>query len=168
MNPPVESVPSPPAIDSRAGFEAALRWGFETAIAEGARRIVCCDRDFAQWPLDDPGLLDGFVAWLRRPQRQLVLLAATYDEVERRKPRFARWRVEWMHAIEAWQAPPTLAERLPTLLVSDGRVCVQLLDPVRWRGRAELDEATCRSWHEELDVALQQCERGFATRTLGL
>ena len=66
----------PPTIDTRESFVAALRWGFETAAAEGARCITCVDPSFEHWPLDDPGLLDGLTAWARLPQRRLVLLAA--------------------------------------------------------------------------------------------
>ncbi|HSM23007.1 MAG TPA: hypothetical protein VK876_12460, partial [Rubrivivax sp.] len=61
-----------PLIDTRAGWQAALRWGFETAIQRGARRITCVDPDFETWPLDDPALLAGLTAWLRLPQRRLV------------------------------------------------------------------------------------------------
>ena len=56
-----------PAIDSRSGFAAALKWGFDAAFEQGARRIVCCSPDFHDWPWDDPALLQGLTGWLRRP-----------------------------------------------------------------------------------------------------
>ena len=74
----------PPAIDSRSAFRAALQWGFHSAFAEGARRIVCCDDSFAEWPLDDPLFQQGLTSWLQRPLRRLVLLARHYDDVPRR------------------------------------------------------------------------------------
>jgi hypothetical protein len=160
--------PAIPAIDGRAGFIAALRWAFGTAFEQGARRIVCCDAAFADWPLDDPALLQGLTTWLKRPQRRLVLLARSYDEVPRRCPRFTAWRNDWAHAIEAWIAPEEMAADLPTVLVSDGAVCVHLIDALHWRGRAELDERRARQWCEELDVVLQRSERGFGVNTLGL
>ena len=70
-----------PRIDSREAFVAAVRWGFERAAADGARTITCVDTNFESWPLDDPRLLQGLTAWLRQPMRQLVLLAARYDDV---------------------------------------------------------------------------------------
>jgi hypothetical protein len=161
-------LPTPPAIDSRSGFRAALQWGFDAAFAQGARRIVCSDATFADWPLDDAALLQGLTAWLQRPQRRLVLLARSYDDVPRRCPRFNAWRTPWSHAIEAWVAPEELSRDLPTVLVSDGAVSVHLIDAVHWRGRAELDERRARHWNEELDVVLQRSERGFSANTLGL
>jgi len=97
-----------------------------------------------------------------------VLLAAGYDAVPRRCPRFNAWRGNWMHAIDAWQAPQDLAGDLPTLLVSDGAVSVHLVDALHWRGRAQSDERSARLWCEQSDVVLQRSERAFATRTLGL
>lgn len=158
----------PPRVDSRAGFIAALHWGFTTAIAQDARRIVCVDRAFADWPLDETALLQSLTVWLRLPQRRLVLLARDYDAVQRRFPRFNAWRSAWMHAIEAWQAPEEFAGELPTLLVSDGAVSVHLVDAVHWRGRSAFDERRARQWCEETDVLLQRSERAWAVRPLGL
>ncbi|MBK7518258.1 MAG: hypothetical protein IPI51_22290 [Betaproteobacteria bacterium] len=114
-----------PLIDSRAAWQAALRWGFETALQRGARRITCVDASFETWPLDDPALLQDLTAWLRLPLRRLVLLARRYDEVPRRFPRFTAWRRDFGHAIEPWQAPEELASDLPNLLLDDGPVGVQ-------------------------------------------
>jgi hypothetical protein len=157
-----------PAIDSRAGFQAALRWGFEQALAASARRIVCSDTDFAEWPLDDAALLQSLGAWLRLPQRRLVLLAHSYDEVPRRWPRFTAWRADWAHALDTWLAPQDPALALPTLLVADATVSVHLIDAAHWRGRASLDQRRAHQWCEELDVVLQRSERGFPVNTLGL
>lgn len=158
----------PPSIDSRDGFLAAWRWGFHTAIAQGARRIVCVDADFAAWPLDETVLLQALTGWLRQPQRRLVLLARHFDEVPRRCPRFASWRRDWVHAIEAWQAPAELAAELPTLLLSDGAVCVQLFDGVRWRGRAGLDMREAGLRRQEVDSVLQRSEASFLVTPMGL
>ncbi len=158
----------PPAIGSRSSFRAALQWGFDSAFAQDARRIVCCDDSFADWPLDDALLQQGLTAWLQRPLRRLVLLARHYDDVPRRCPRFAAWRVNWSHAIDAWVAPEEMARDLPTVLVSDGAVSVHLIDALHWRGRAEADGRRARHWNEELDVVLQRSQRGFSANTLGL
>jgi hypothetical protein len=161
------SVDGVPLVDTRAAFAAAVKWGFETAVAQGARRIVCCDGDFAAWPLADEPLLQALSGWLRLPQRRLVLLARSYDDVPRRFPRFVAWRRDWAHAIETWQAPEELAADLPALLVAEG-VGVHLIDAAHWRGRASLDVRQARLWTEQLDVVLQRSERAFAANTLGL
>ena len=157
-----------PLIDSRQSFHAALRWGFETAIEHGARRITCADTGFEVWPLDDAALLQRLTAWLRMPQRRLVLLAASYDSVPQRLPRFTRWRRDWAHAIQAWQAPQEFALDVPTLLLDDRSVSVHLLDRVHWRGRAAVDVRSRLRWQERIDVVLQRSEAAFAATTLGL
>jgi hypothetical protein len=174
MDEPGKSLPSDdsaapvPLIDSRAGFAAAIQWGFGRAAAGGARRIVCVDRDFAQWPLDDPALLDGLTAWLRRPQRELVLLASSFDEVPRRLPRFTVWRRYWTHGLSAWRAPADLDNQLPTLLLDDGALMVRLIDAVHWRGRVTVDAQAVRPYRDEIDAVLQRSEPAFAATQLGL
>ena len=164
----MNATPDPPAIDSRTAFVQALHWGFHTAIAQDARRLLCVDANFAEWPWDDPALLQDLTAWLRLPQRRLVLLARSYDDLPRQRPRFNGWRAEFGHAIEAWQAPEDLARDLPTLLTCDGAVSVHLVDALHWRGRTSSDVRGARRWCEQIDVVLQRSERAFAVQTLGL
>ena len=158
----------PPIIDTRESFSAALRWGFDAAVADGARCITCVDASFEHWPLEDPGLLQALTAWARLPQRRLVLLAARYDEVPRRQPRFTAWRRDWAHTVTALQAPQDFAVDLPTLLLDDRRLSVHLVDALNWRGRAATDPRTRLLWQEKIDVVLQRSEPGFAATTLGL
>ena len=158
----------PPSIDTRESFAAALRWGFENAAADGARCISCVDASFEHWPLDDPGLLEGLTAWVKLPQRRLLLLAARYDEVPRRQPRFTAWRRDWAHAVTALQAPQDFAADLPTLLLDDRKTSVHLIDALNWRGRAAVDPRARMLWQEKIDVVLQRSEAGFAVTTLGL
>ncbi len=110
-----------PVIDSRAAWQAALRWGLDAAMARGARRITCVDAGFENWPLDDPALLQRLTAWLRLPQRRLVLLARQYDEVPRRFPRFTAWRRDFAARHRSLAGRPrTVRQGLPSLLVDDG------------------------------------------------
>ena len=166
--PPPSPSPLPPRIDSRESFSAALRWGFDRAFANGARCIICSDPNFEAWPLNDPALLQQLTAWLRLPQRRLVLLAASYDSVPRQSPRFTTWRRDWAHAIQALQPQPELALDLPTLLIDDRNVSVHLIDPLHWRGRAADDAHTRLLWQEKIDVVLQRSAAAFAVTTLGL
>lgn len=157
-----------PKIDSRAGFDAALRWAFGEAFARGARRIVCVDPSFGDWALNDAMLIEGLTAWIRQPQRRLVLLAAHYDEMPRRHPRFVAWRADWTHAIEAWTPSAGTAIELPTLLLDDDDLVLRLADHVHWRGRAEHDRRDARAWRDEVDAVLQRSEPAFAAYRLGL
>jgi hypothetical protein len=159
-----------PVIDSRAGFIAALRWGFTRAMREGARtrRIVCVDRDFAEWPLDAPELLAELTTWVKRPQRQLVLLAACFDDVPRRHARFVAWRRFFSTAVLPHAAPKDVAAELPGLLLDDEGTLVRLIDPVHWRGRASADARSAQPWREQIDAVLQRSEPAFPVQSLGL
>ncbi len=159
--------PTPPAIGTRAEFHAAVAWAVQAALARQARRLLWVDPDFSAWPLGQPELLSTLQAWLRLPQRRLVLLARHYDEVPRCHPRFVAWRRDWAHAIDPWVAPAEAAA-LPCVLVDDGPVLLQMFDGPQLRGRASLDAREARRWRQELDAVLQQSEPGFPVQTLGL
>jgi hypothetical protein len=157
-----------PPITTRSEFRAALLWGVQTALARGARRMLWVDRDFSEWPLGGAALHAQLTDWLRLPQRRLTLLAASFDEVPRRHARFVTWRRDWAHAVEAFSAPAEAAAALPTLLVDDGPVSVQLMDSQHWRGRCSLDARSSRLLRDELDAVLQQSEAAFPANRLGL
>ncbi|CAD5374654.1 conserved hypothetical protein [Rubrivivax sp. A210] len=167
--PAAAPTPAPaPAIASQADFVAALRWGFDTAIVQGARQISCVAPSFEIWPWSDADLLRALTDWLRLPQRRLVLLAAAYDDVPRFHPRFVAWRRDWAHAMSFWQAPAEMAAELPTLLLDDRAVSVHLADATHWRGRALVDLRAAHLWRERVDAVLQRSETAFAVNTLGL
>jgi hypothetical protein len=157
-----------PVIDSLGAWQQALVWGLDQALARQARRITCVDADFETWPFDDPAVLERLTAWLRLPQRRLVLLAADYGELPRRQPRFTVWRRTFAHAVDTWQAPEELAPTLPSVLVDDGPVSVQLIDSQHWRGRVALDPRSATLWRERIDVVLQRSDPAWPVHTLGL
>jgi hypothetical protein len=158
----------PPNIETMADFTAAIGWGLRAAHARAARRVLLVDRDFADWPLGEPDLLQTLQAWVRLPQRKLVLLAADFDELPRRHPRFITWRRDWSHAVETFAAPPEMAAQLPCVLVDDGPVCVQRFAGQHVRGRAGVNAQEARRWRDEIDAALQQSSPGLPVQTLGL
>ncbi|MDE1950387.1 MAG: hypothetical protein KGI35_17325, partial [Burkholderiales bacterium] len=151
-----------------ADFAAALNWAFDHSMARPARRIVCVDPSFADWPLDAPALHEKLTAWLRLPQRRLVLLARDFEALPRCHPRFVAWRVDWSHAIETRMPQEGEAPELPTLFVDDADLAVQLVDRRHWRGRAELDAGQARLWRDRIDVVLQRSTPAFAPDSLGL
>jgi hypothetical protein len=157
-----------PTIDSPASFAAAVRWGIERSIGRGARRIVAVDRDFGDWPLGNADLLDRLSAWMRLPQRQLVLLGEDWEVAPRRHPRLAAWRRTWDHALSIWQAPEDLDLGLPTLLLDDGPLMLRLAGRDPWRGRVELDARAARVQREEGDAVLQRSTPAWPATQLGL
>lgn len=164
----MDDFPAPPRIDSLERFTEGLRWGFASAFHDAARTVFAVSPTFEHWPLDELAVLEPLAAWLRLPQRRLVLLAASYDEVPRRQPRFTGWRRDWVHAMQTLQCPQEFAAELPSLLIDDRRTCVHLIDPVHGRGRAERDARARLLWQEKIDVVLQRSEPAFAVTTLGL
>lgn len=163
------SASPPPAIDGPEDFAPAVRWAVATAIADGARTLTAVDLAFGDnWPWDDAAMLSSLSGWLRLPQRRMVMLAAGYDNMERRFPRFVRWRRDWSHAIVAYEAPVELTSVLPTALFDDRRVSVARLEATQGRGRASLEPRTRLHWHDKTDAVLQRSSPGFAVRTLGL
>jgi hypothetical protein len=156
------------ALRSQADVAAAAQWAIERALATRARRLTWLDPDFAVWPLGNPNLLDGLTAWLRLPQRRLVLVAHGYAQLERQHTRFVSWRRNWAHAVDAWSPSEGVDVKLPSLLFDDAQVCVQVFDSTHWRGRLSLDERAVRQWQDETDALLQRCEAAFPVRHLGL
>jgi hypothetical protein len=165
-----ESATEPPlsALRSQADVQAALRWAVHHALDTRSRRLLWLDPDFSAWPLDDATLIDSLTAWLRLPQRRLVLLAHQFGTLERLHPRFVAWRRTWAHAVDAWTPSEGIAVRLPSLLIDDQRLCLQVFDTTQWRGRLSLDERAVHQWHDEIDALLQRCEAAFPVRPLGL
>jgi hypothetical protein len=157
-----------PPLQSRAAFSAAVHWCVAQASAGGAHRLVFIDPDFADWPLDDPELLDALGAWLRQPERRLVLLAHRFEELIRGRPRFVAWRRSYAHAVEPRSPSDDQAPELPTLVIDDGQLCLHLIDKRLWRGRVTLEARRARVWRDRIDAILQRSEPRFPATTLGL
>ncbi|MCK7498954.1 MAG: hypothetical protein MZW92_56840 [Comamonadaceae bacterium] len=115
----------------------------------------------------------GLTAWLRLPQRRLVLLAPALRR--RAAPPSALHRLAarlWPHAVEAWQAGR--ANWRPTcraLLLDDGRAQRAAASTTsHWRGRAGRRRrgrhALCAT--SALMRILQRSTPAFAVDTLGL
>jgi hypothetical protein len=162
-----DTAAGPRAIDSGSAFVAALHDATAQALARRARRTVWVDADFADWPLDDPALLQRVTDWLRLPQRRLQLLALDFEGVRRRARFMACYRL-WSHAISAHGPAQDDAATLPCLLLADDTALVQLLDKTRWRGWTATDPAALQAWRERTDALLQRSAPAFPVTTLGL
>jgi hypothetical protein len=160
--------PRPPTIASSAGFVTAVHWFCEAAIARGARTMWWLDPDFRDWPLDDAALLDTLAAWLRLPGRHLVLVAADWSRATREHPRFSRWRLPWSHAVDTRRVQDEDAGAVPTLLLDDGPLSVQVLEREYWRGRCSRDAVDAHALRERFDALTQRSEPDFPPTTLGL
>ena len=156
---------APPAVDSLASYHAALHWGVAQASARSARTLWCVDEDFADWPWNQPELLQALVPWLRLPQRRLVLVARQFDTLQRRHPRFVAWRADWAHAVDTWA--PSEGER-PVLPADDGATLVHRLQAPDWRVSVVTDAARAQAARGEVQALLARCESAFPVKALGL
>jgi hypothetical protein len=163
-----ETEPSLPAVDSRATFRAAVGQAPVQALAARARRMAWVDADFIDWPLDDAALLLSLGAWLRLPQRELVLIGSDFAEMQRHRPRFMAWYRQWAHAVHVWSPSTAEDAKLPTLLLIDGSAALQLFDRQHWRARWSVGAVEVRPWTDEIDALLQRCAPALPATTLGL
>jgi hypothetical protein len=155
-------------IDSRPAFVAAVNLAVAAALDARARRMLWVDPDFVDWPLDDAPVLETLTSWLRQPQRELVLLARQFDDLRRNQPRFVAWHRMWSHAVVARAPGEEDIGELPTLLLADGVLALQLTDRVLWRGRCTNDPVEMRQWRDPLDALVQRSCAAMPATVIGL
>jgi hypothetical protein len=144
----------------------AIRTLLRQALSEGVRELWWSDVDFAEWPLNEPALIEALTQWAR-PHHRLHLFAQHYDEVARRHPRFVRWRRDFDHVVQAWRATEPDAAAHPGLCIAGDRL-LELLDRDHWRAKRSDEPGDARRGREQLDAILQRSTPGFPGTTLGL
>ena len=155
-------------FDTITSFCHAVRAAAQSALARGTRTLLCADRDFADWPLDDPDLLEALGGYLRRPGRRLILLAEHFDGMQRGHPRFTQWRSAWSHAIDARTPELPPPDGLHALLLDDGPTVLEAHRRDPPRGRAEQNAAAAAAARDRIDACLQRSVPGWPLRPLGL
>jgi hypothetical protein len=154
-------------ITTRLEFHDALREAFAAVADIGCREVFLCDSDFADWPLDDPAVLDALGQWAMS-HRKLTLIARDFDEVARRHPRFTAWRRHWTHVVEGRLLDDADALDPPVVLVAPGVISVRLVDRLRSRGSLSREAADGVRNRELIDAVLQRSSEGFPATILGL
>lgn len=155
------------AFDSRDAFQAAVRALIGLAGARGARELVLCDPDFADWPLGEPAVLAALSAWAL-PHRRMVLLARHFDHFDRAHPRWVAWRRQWGHVVECRAADEQDADGLPSVLVAPPLGALRRADALHWRGWCYSEPNDIRRCTEMVDAALQRGSPSFPVTQLGL
>lgn len=156
------------AFDTRDGFVAAVHQAMALAAARQARRMIWVDADFADWPIDDAGLVQALGDWLRLPQRRLQLLAVDPEALRRRCPRFMSLYRLWSHAIEVFAPAADDVPGWPCLLLVEGTVLVRVQDTQRWRGTCTTDAVAMHACREGVDALRQRSQAALPVTTLGL
>lgn len=161
------STPDYALISSRSEFHDALRTAFADAAAQGCREIWLCDIDYADWPLNEPGVIESLTEWARA-YRKLTVIAQHFDDVARRHARWVAWRRNWSHMVECRANVELEAGKMPTMMLAPGLLTVRLVDPVRYRGSLSRNPADAVHARELIDAVLQRSEEAFPVTSLGL
>lgn len=155
------------AIDSRSGFQAAIREAFASLAAAACPEVVICDADFADWPLGEISVVDGLTQWAR-PHRKLTVYAQNFDEVLRRHPRWLTWRRQFAHAVECRVVELLEHSRMPVLFTASGGLTLRMFDAARYRGNFSSNRGESVLAREMIDVISQRSADGLSATTLGL
>ena len=154
-------------IAGRAAFRDAVRRAFSEAASAGWRELWCCDETFADWPLNDAGVIASLVRWAR-PQRRLTLIARHFDDLAVRHPRWVAWRRTWSHVVVCRAVEPEMRLDVPTLLCAPPSCTLRLADGVRHLGTLTTDARDAVAAREQIDAISQRSSETFGATTLGL
>jgi hypothetical protein len=161
------SLPADGLIDTRAQFQQAVRSAFAQIATAGARDIWICDEDFADWPLNDPQVVEHLTQWASA-HRRCTVLATSYESLQRHHPRWVQWRRQRSHVVQCRTPDESVANALPCILLAPGCVTLRLIDRERWRGMQSTDLADAVRERERLDALMQRSVEAFPSSTLGL
>lgn len=149
-------------------FSDRVSAGMAVAASQGGD-LLMTDPDFAAWPLGLRTVSEAFDRWVRvAGQARCTVLAAHFEVVPRRHPRWLAWRAKWGHRVRCLEAPPECASAVrPTFMVS-GVLGLRLLEGRHGQGVWSRDPATLAAWRQEIDVILQRSHEAMPPTTLGL
>lgn len=151
----------------RGDFLAAWRQALRAVAERGCKAVYFCDSDFADWPLGETATIDLLNQWAMS-HRQLVVLAAQFETLQRQHPRWVAWRRTWSHVVQCRQAADADLRALPSILIAPGLLSLQVHDPLHFRGRLAFTRPEeVRDW-DELDAFLQRSHESFPVTNLGL
>lgn len=153
-------------FEGREQFRQWLRDGLQAAAQQGWSELTLADADFADWPLGERAVMADLQAWAR-PGRRFVMLAARYDEVQRRHARFVQWRTQWDHLITCRACKGVEPQDFPSALWSP-HWSLRRLDLVHCSGWAGAEAARRVQTQELLAESLRRSTPAFAASVLGL
>ncbi len=153
-------------FEGRARFQELVRLAFAHAAAQGWKRLILSDRDFADWPLGERAVTESLQAWASSGRR-IHFLARDYRLVSSLHPRLVQWRQSWSHIVEARQVSGRGSDELPSALWSDDWT-LERLDDQHDAMVASRIPARRVALHERIDGFWRRGQPGFASSVLGL
>ncbi|MEO8296564.1 MAG: hypothetical protein ABI574_02010 [Burkholderiales bacterium] len=154
-------------IDGRVAFEQGVRAFMAAAVTCGCPTLWLVDADFARWPLGERDVVDAFAQWIG-PRRRLVLMAASFEQLRKRHPRWVRWHAPWVHGIECRLVHEDDRPRVHALALAPGHHALQLADDLRCRGQFVSDAMGLQACAESVEALYARSEAGLPVTTLGL
>lgn len=155
-------------IDSREGFRQALVESLEQCSRDSVGQLWLCDPDFTEWPLGEVFMVDALSRWINS-RRRLTLVAASYDHLAARCPRWVAWRRQWSHVVQCLKVIEEQSALVPALVYGPPSLALRMHDlDRRPRGRLYRSTADIKACGELVDAISQRAEEGFPVTTLGL
>lgn len=154
-------------ISSRAEFHDALREAFDFVAEQGCREVFIADPSFADWPLGERAVIESLTRWAYA-HRKLIVLAESFDDFQRRHPRWVEWRRQWAHVVECRAVSSDDAGQLKGLFLAPGLLTLRVLDPEHYRASLSFDPVDSTRVRDGFDALLQRSEEAFPATTLGL
>ncbi len=149
-----------------AAFRSAVREFLHLAAAQGWKKLILSDPDFADWPLGELATVHTLGEWAA-PGRSLTLLAGDFDPIVRRHARFVQWRKRWSHIIECRQSPAAEARATPSAIWADGAV-LHRFDVEFCAGLTSIDPLRRTRLRQDLDEWIATATPAFPASKLGL
>lgn len=153
-------------FSGRAAFTERVHGALDWAVRDGWRELIWCDPSFEDWPLNERSVSDALHAWARLGRR-FVMVAHSYDTVQRIHPRFVSWRRTWGHLIECHRCSELDASDFPSVWWSTA-LAMRRLDLARDGGFATVEPARRMQLRELLDEIVRRSSPAFPASTLGL
>ena len=166
MVPDAQNVPASGRFAGPGEFAQLVRDVVALAARDGWPSMVWIDATYDDWPLGERAVIESLQAWSGKG-RHLIMLANSFDEVIRRKPRFVSWRQTWDHIIECRVCKMPRASEIDSALWSPAWA-MRRVDPVRSIGVANMEPGLRALLKEELNEYYRQSVPGFSATTLGL
>jgi hypothetical protein len=167
---------APGKFEGRAAYVANLRQALLQACAAGARDLYCFDENLVDWPWSDADVLAVLTSWAK-PRRRLHLLAAEFEDLRQRHPRFVRWRGTWGHCVQAWAYTPDAlaatgscgaALAFFSAVSAEQTLSLSLFDKQFWRSTLSIQADDALQKSQWFDALAQRSSESFAVTTLGL
>jgi hypothetical protein len=167
---------APGKFEGRTAFVANLRQALMQACAADARDMYCFDESLVDWPWSDAELLAALTTWAK-PIRRLHLLAAQFEDLRQRHPRFVRWRGNWGHCVRALAYTPDAlaatgscggALSFFTAAGVEQAPSLSLFDKKLWRSTISTETNDALQKSQWFDALAQRSSESFAVTTLGL